>query len=289
VSAGQAESRPVSAPIRTSWGAATDRGRRRADNQDALLASPPVFVVADGMGGHEHGAAAAAAAVSSFAELAGRATASSADLLECLRSAGALVDALSATSAGGAAGTTVTAVAVGDEDGVPYWVVLNLGDSRTYRLSGGELVQISIDHSEVQELVDSGQLAAEMAQLDPRRNVVTRALGAYTAPEPDLWLIPAETGDRLLLCSDGLTNELSDARIRAVLLGVADPDAAARALVAEAVVAGGRDNVTVVVVDALEVAGQGTDLDTAPALDAAAPDEIEEVTLPSVARKGEGA
>jgi protein phosphatase len=138
-------------------------------------------------------------------------------------------------------------------DGVGYWLAVNLGDSRTYRLSEGDLEQISVDHSVVQELIDSGLLTADAAARDSRRNVITRAIGGGSDSEADYWLIPAEVGDRILVCSDGLPGELDRNAIHAVLLAESDPQAAATRLVHEAMLRGGRDNITALVVDAVAV------------------------------------
>jgi protein phosphatase len=127
-------------------------------------------------------------------------------------------------------------------------MVFNIGDSRVYRLSGDRLEQLTVDHSEVQELVLAGVITREQARTHPRRNVVTRALGSDVGLLPDHWLLPAIGGDRYLICSDGLFSELPD-EVILPLLAVGTPERAAEALVAAANDAGGRDNVTVVVVD----------------------------------------
>ena len=123
------------------------------------------------------------------------------------------------------AGTTLSGVVVVEQMGVPYWLVLNIGDSRTYRLSQGELSQVSVDHSEVQELVDAGQITPAQAAVHPRRHVVTRALGTGDEAEADYWLLPIEEGDRILVCSDGLNGELDDQHISNILRSQADPQA----------------------------------------------------------------
>lgn len=170
------------------------------------------------------------------------------------------------------AGTTVTGAwltTIGDTD---MWFIFNVGDSRTYRLlrvdeesgeelpnislSGGAdenltLEQITVDHSEVQYLVDTGQITALEALTHPRRNVITRALGTGNYWEPDFWVIPAKAGDRLMLCSDGLSGELSHNYMARVLASVQHPQDAAEVLQMAALRAGGRDNITVIVVDAV--------------------------------------
>ena len=142
--------------------------------------------------------------------------------------------------------------------GVPCWLVFNVGDSRTYRLTGGQLQQITVDHSEVQELVDMGQITPDEALVHPRRHVVTRALGTGTDTEADYWLIPVEPGDRLLVCSDGLTGEVSDGQLQQILSTVANPQDACAAMVQAALRSGGRDNITVLVVD-IETADEGSE------------------------------
>lgn len=236
--------------MRTTWGSATDRGRVRPLNEDSLLAYPPVFMVADGMGGHSAGDVASRLAVEEFAQLAGRSTVTPDDVHDCIqRVAVRLRDAVD----GGTAGTTVAGAAVVAHEGASYWLVFNIGDSRVYRWTGGELEQISVDHSVVQELVDSGEIHPDQAREHPERHVITRAVGTGSEPDPDYWLIPAAPADRLLICSDGLTSELDDPTIARLLAAEPDPQGAAQLLVTSAVEAGGRDNVSAVVVDVATV------------------------------------
>ncbi|KGJ79656.1 serine/threonine protein phosphatase [Cryobacterium roopkundense] len=242
------------APIAVSVGAATDVGLRRQSNEDAYLAQGSLYLVADGMGGHVAGEIASATVISAFTDLSLRPSVTLDRLRETFADAVARVAALP-VGAGAGAGTTLTGVAIGSLDQNAYWIVLNLGDSRTYRLSSRVLEQISVDHSVVQELVDSGELTAAQAATNAQRNIVTRSIGAGSRSEPDYWFIPAEPGDRILVCSDGLTGELSDEHIRSILNAEPEPQAAAARLVREALQRGGRDNVTVVVVDALSILG----------------------------------
>jgi protein phosphatase len=263
----------MTSPIVALSGAATDAGLRRQLNEDAFLSVPPVFLVADGMGGHERGEVASAAAIAEFAGFAGRASLTIEDVRAALARARRSVDGLSVDAAIGA-GTTLSGVVIADVAGEGYWLAMNLGDSRTYRLAGGRLEQISVDHSVVQELMDRGELTPEDALRDRRRNVITRALGAGSDADADFWMIPAAQGDRILVCSDGLPTELPAERIRTILAIEAHPQAAATRLVHEAVLHGGRDNITAVVVDAVAVArrgaaapaedGPGVDSDTLP-------------------------
>jgi len=254
-------------------GSATHPGLRRALNEDAHLASAPVFLVADGMGGHEAGERASAAVIAEFAGYIGRPSLGLDDVRHALSVSRERVEELS-TSGNGRAGTTLSGVFIASVDGMGYWLAVNIGDSRTYRLADGELEQISVDHSVVQELIESGELTPEDAASDRRRNIITRAIGASSTGDADYWMFPAELGDRILVCSDGLTSEVADTRIREILASEPDPQKAADVLTDDAVSAGGRDNITVIVVDAVSVASRpGTlmatddtdiDLDTRP-------------------------
>ena len=141
-------------------------------------------------------------------------------------------------------------------------MVFNVGDSRVYRLAADRIVQLTVDHSEVQELVLAGVLTREQARTHPRRNIVTRALGSAPTVHSDHWLLPAVGGDRFLICSDGLSGELPD-EVILPLLTVGVPQQAAEALVAAANDAGGRDNVTAVVVD---IVGDAWPADDTPTL-----------------------
>lgn len=257
--------------IQLAWGACTDRGLRRQVNEDSFVAEPPVFFVADGMGGHEAGAEASRAALAGFRALAGAESVGVAQVEEAFRDAVSAVRSIETDRT--AAGTTLSGAAVTEQGGAPYWLILNIGDSRTYRFARGRLDQVSIDHSAVQDLVDRGQLDAHEAERHPQRNVVTRAVGAGSVGAPDYWLLPASTGDRILICSDGLSKELSSDEIARVLGGEESPQAAAQRLVHEALLHGGRDNVTVVIVDAHGVVDRDDDA-TAPGGD------VDEDTVP---------
>ncbi|MDQ1217501.1 serine/threonine protein phosphatase PrpC [Microbacterium arborescens] len=266
--------------VRVGHGAATHAGLRGRANEDSYLAAAPVFVVADGMGGHEAGARASAAAVAEFEPLVGVAAVSNQDVRAAIERARANIDALA--SGQRAAGTTLTGVVLTRVGDAGYWLTLNIGDSRTYRWARGRLEQISVDHSVVQELVDSGQMDAETAARHARRNEITRALGAGSAGQADFWMLPAESGDRILVCSDGLSTELDDERIARILDEETEPQDAAQRLVHEALLHGGRDNVTVIVIDALGDAGDDV-YDTVPS---ARPDDADIDTRPRAAAAG---
>jgi protein phosphatase len=209
-------------------------------------------------------------------------TASAADLQACLLKA----DAAIRDATGARAGTTLSGVVVVEQMGLPYWLVMNIGDSRTYRLSQGEFAQISVDHSEVQELVDSGDITSEQAAVHPRRHVVTRALGTGDETEADFWLLPIQEGDRIMVCSDGLNGELSDDHMFRILSTVAHPQDAVDALIQAALRSGGRDNVTVIVVDAKNVLNDAGIAITAPRPEVGS--EVEEDTLPKAWVNGTG-
>jgi PPM family protein phosphatase len=231
-------------------GYGTDRGLSRELNEDSLIAVDPVFAVADGMGGHEAGEIASALCVQTLGNMsqlaAGVRSATAVVVQKCILAA----DSEIRNATGGRAGTTLSGVVVAEHMGVAYWLVMNIGDSRTYRLSGGEFRQISVDHSEVQELVEAGRITREEATVHPRRHVVTRALGTGGENEADFWLLPIQDGDRILVCSDGLTGELGDEHMFRILSTMEKPQDAVDALIKEALLSGGRDNITAIVVDA---------------------------------------
>jgi protein phosphatase len=249
---------PVTKRVELRHGAATDVGRVREVNEDALLAEPPVFVVADGMGGHEGGDVASRIVAEEFGRLAaegfdataGRETVE-ATLGRCqLRILEyAAQQAREGVSRRRSAGTTVVAALLVEDAGEPAWLLANLGDSRAYRVVDGRLEQVSTDHSLVQELVSAGRITPEEAAVHPERNVITRALGDSADPQPDFFLLGLADADRLLLCSDGVTGMLDDATVARVLADAPDARDAASRLVAAAVEAGGEDNATAIVVD----------------------------------------
>ena len=234
-----------------SWGAATDIGRKRALNEDSFLAEAPFFVVADGMGGHASGDVASAAVVQRLAEEGATDFAEPEQIMTALRIATADIT-LAADDDEIGVGTTATGAVLTLVDDDPYWAVFNIGDSRVYQLADGELTQITVDHSVVQELVDAGLLAQDEAEFHPDANIITRAVGFNSEPMADLWMLPARTGLRLLICSDGLTREVGDVALREMLSAGLGPQETATTLVDAALAAGGRDNITLVIVDVVE-------------------------------------
>jgi protein phosphatase len=259
--------------ITVEWGTATDRGLIRAVNEDSLLATPPVFLVADGMGGYQSGDTASAIVVEEFAIAPGVERVTPEWVMHSFDRA----DSRIRSGAGG--GTTVAGIAVVQQDSTPYWLVFNIGDSRVYRCIAGLFTQVSVDHSVVQELVDEGKIAAEAARFHPERHIITRAVGSAEPPHPDFWLLPAEVGERLLLCSDGLTSEVDAADIAKIVMGSGTPQEAADALVAQAISAGGRDNVTTIVVD---VVGVGEDAIGEAAVAGTEAGAVDEATRPRI-------
>jgi protein phosphatase len=231
--------------IRFSHGAATSVGRVRQVNEDSFLALPPLFVVADGMGGHGSGDLASRIAIEEMTRCAALRPLFAAAVLTALEQANReIIERDEANRMG----TTVTGLAGLESAGGDQLMVFNVGDSRVYRLAGGRLQQVTVDHSEVQELVLAGVITKEQARTHPRRNIVTRALGSDPSLLADHWLLPVVSGERFLVCSDGLFGELPDDEIHA-LGSAGPPQRSADELVAAAYEAGGRDNITVVIAD----------------------------------------
>lgn len=253
--------------------AASDTGRQRRANEDSLLARAPLFVVADGMGGAQAGEVASRIAVESFQPGLPESGEPELALAALARSANARIHELSSQHAEQAGmGTTLTAIFVGEEE----VAIAHVGDSRAYCLRDGELLRLTDDHSLVDELIRQGRLTPEEALEHPQRSVITRALGPEMSVEVDTRSFRARDGDVYLLCSDGLTTMLSEEQIAHVLLENPRLADAGRSLIAAANAAGGRDNITVVLVRLQELpagtpAAEPSDQDTAssPALDPA--------------------
>ncbi len=234
-------------------GSATDIGRVRTSNQDLSLEEGRLFAVADGMGGHVGGEVAARTAIDALrsaflhhASVTGLGEAVTEANLAVWERGQAQIDLQGM-------GTTLTAVAlVSGEDGHDVIALANVGDSRAYVWSQGRIVQATVDHSLAEEKHRQGELTEAEAAIHPQRHILTRALGVSSSVDVDLWKLNLATGDRILLCSDGLTNEVSVDQIAQVLGSVSDPAEAAQALVDAANEHGGNDNITVVVVDVLE-------------------------------------
>jgi len=256
--------------VQVAWGAATDAGGRRPVNEDAVLAQPPVFLVADGMGGHVHGAMASSIVVRTFAEFSDAwhpdVEVRGEHVLAAIHSAQARIRAELEQLGGGGitAGSTVAGAVLAAHEEKTYWLVFNVGDSRVYRFSGGELTQVSVDHSVVQEMLEAGALRPEQARDSRHRHVITRAVDSGPDTIADFWLLSAGSQDRLLMCSDGLLDELSEEQVASVLAEQELASAAAEGLLQDAISGGARDNVSVVVVD---LAGDADLAHTAPRME----------------------
>ena len=237
------------------WGAATHEGQLRSQNEDHHYVGENLFVVADGMDGHLAGEIASEMAVERLRDnLPGDAENTLDQLVAAIDQANdEIFDGSMHDPDKAGMGTTVTAVAVvaDPHDGQAFGIA-NVGDSRGYVMRHARLRQLTIDHSFVQELVAEGAISREEARYHPRRNIVTRALGIEPGVRVDSWTMPIFQGDRILLCSDGLVDEITDDHITELLLQHPDPNEAAQALVDAANEAGGRDNITVVIVDVIE-------------------------------------
>jgi protein phosphatase len=222
----------------------TDTGRKRRRNEDAYVVAPPLFAVADGMGGAQAGEVASKLAAAALEEAAGETGGGIERVVSLIQEANRRVYARAARDpAASGMGTTMTVALV--EDG--HVVIGHVGDSRAYRARGGRLDQLTDDHSLVNELMKSGRLSAEEAETHPQRSVITRALGTDPDVDVDAFAVEAQDGDVFLLCSDGLTTMVADERILDVLEHhCGDLDRAARTLVSEANRGGGEDNITVV-------------------------------------------
>ena len=229
----------------TTFGSRTDIGCLRDHNEDSLVVAPPLFAVADGMGGHAAGEVASEIAVNVLAERApahpdpealGRA------VEEANR---AIIVAAHEGRGREGMGTTMTAAMLEGE----RLIIAQVGDSRASLLHQGKLQQLTRDHSLMADMIEAGQLTPEEARTHPNRSVITRALGSDPHTQPDLYEINVETGDRLLICSDGLSGMVCDNDIESTLARVRDPQRCASQLVNEAIANGGHDNVTVIVAD----------------------------------------
>lgn len=226
------------------FGSRTDIGCIRERNEDSLVVSPPLFSVADGMGGHAAGDVASEVAVRTLQSKAP----DSADvdaLGEAVIAANHAVINEARRAGLQGMGTTMTAVIV-DGDRL---AIAHVGDSRAYLLHHGKLQQLTRDHSLMADMIEAGRLTPEEARHHPNRSIITRALGSDPNMEPDLYEVTASAGDRLLICSDGLSSMIEDEAIQSELARIRDPQRCASALVNDAIAAGGLDNVTVIVVD----------------------------------------
>lgn len=234
--------------LELQWSELTHRGRRREINQDAVMAQYPLFVVADGMGGHIGGEIASSSAVARLESVAAKGEVTPKSIEKALARAVSDIAAHPETTDEGT-GTTVTGVYLDTSTPEPTWVTLNIGDSRVYLFRDGGLAQVTTDHSVVQELISAGRLSPEEAENHPYGNVITRAVGPSDGVAPDYVRLEVLDGDRFVICSDGLTKELTDYGILHFLLQHDDPGAAADDMLEAALENGGRDNISIIVLD----------------------------------------
>lgn len=229
----------------STFGSRTDVGCLRDHNEDSLVVSPPLFAVADGMGGHAAGEVASEIAVNVLAEQAPAHPDANALGNAVVAANRAVLQGVHEGVGREGMGTTCTAAMLEGE----RLVIAQVGDSRAYLLHQGKLQQLTRDHSLMADMIEAGQLTPEEARTHPQRSVITRALGSDAHLHPDIYEINVETGDRLLICSDGLSGMIFDDQIENTLRRVQDPQRCASQLVNEAIAAGGHDNVTVIVAD----------------------------------------
>lgn len=241
-----------------SW-AVSDRGCVRELNEDRFLVEPAmgVWVVADGMGGHDAGEVASSAIVEHMATIG---IASSAPDLRSrfedrLARANDEIQAISRSRDGAVIGSTVAGLIAYGEQYAAIWA----GDSRIYLVRGGRIVRLSRDHTEVQELLDRGLISPEQARTWPRRNVITRAVGAMPEVKTDIEQGQLQSGDVFLLCSDGLTAHVGDEEMGNAVAG-RDPREACELLIETTLARGGSDNVTVIVVHCRQAGSETTDV-----------------------------
>ena len=228
-----------------AFGSRTDVGLVREHNEDSLTVTPPLFAVADGMGGHAAGEVASEIAIQTLQTHAPQ-TADGDDLARAVVEANrAIIRGANEGLGRRGMGTTMTAAILEGS----RLVIAQVGDSRAYLLHQGQLQLITRDHSLMAELIESGQITPEQAKTHPQRSVITRALGSDPKTLPDIYEISVEEGDRLLLCSDGLSGMVDDSLLESTLIRISNPQKCADALVDEALAAGGHDNITAVVVD----------------------------------------
>ena len=232
----------------------SDKGPVRKNNQDCVYTSDApigdllnVFMVADGMGGHAAGELASRTAVNS--------------MLDCIRSSSEKNPAVSLKKAVRAANKAVYERSLEDmsREGMGTTMVactfienvlqaVNVGDSRMYVVTARDIRQITVDHSLVEEMIRRGGLTRDKARNHPEKNVITRAVGIKPDVEPDVFSVILESGDTVLLCTDGLTNMVTDDRIRQIISGASDIATAAEKLIGEANENGGLDNISVVLI-----------------------------------------
>lgn len=244
-SSSQQTSESTISVVSSFYGSRTEIGNVREHNEDSLTVLPPLFAVADGMGGHEAGEVASEIAINTLNDLAPQ-TADAEALARAVMAAN--LNVIKAPSNGigrEGMGTTLTAAILEKE----RLIIAQVGDSRAYLLHNGRLQQLTRDHSLMADMIEAGQLTEAEARVHPNRSVITRAIGSDPHMQPDLYELNVETGDRLLLCSDGICTMIEDSTIQAIMRQAASAQECADQLVEAALDAGGFDNATAVVVD----------------------------------------
>ena len=228
-----------------AYGARTDVGRMRDNNEDNYVAAPPLYAVADGMGGHEAGEVASKIAVTVLEQQAPTTLDANALSNAVVTANYAIMRAVEDGHGAEGMGCTLTAAMVKGE----RLLIAQVGDSRAYLLHQSHLQQITRDHSLMSLLIETGQITPEEAETHPQRSVITRALGGSVDTVPDIYELNVSAGDRLLLCSDGLSNMVSEDDLTEILTRFRDPQRCANQLIKRANMNGGNDNITAVVVD----------------------------------------
>ncbi len=240
----------------------TDIGHRRDVNEDSMLVGSRIWAVADGMGGHAAGDVASSLMVKRLKEFEDLTDFNPTDVINLIHQAND--DILSYAKENPQAwglGTTISGVAEVIVDGTARWAIFNVGDSRVYRFLDGEFERATVDHSETEELIRQGKITEEDARNHHLRNIITRSVGAIPPPDVDLWVLPQTEGELFLVCSDGLTSEVTDDRIAQILVDAPDVKEAATVLVSEVLAGEARDNITVVLVQVDSKAKPNSKLD----------------------------
>jgi protein phosphatase len=233
---------PVEAGVRS------DVGRVRRQNEDNFIVGKRIWAVADGMGGQAAGAVASSIVIEQLENCDNTAILSPDDIIQAVTTINrAILSYGRVNEAAEGLGSTICGLARIQLAQAEHWAVFHIGDSRVYRYVDGHLTRQTVDHSEVEELVQAGQIDPDQARSHPKRNVLTRSLGQFPPPRPDILILPPIPGEVFVICSDGLTGEVSDAEIGAVLAKMSDPDDAAEQLLELALANGGCDNITIIV------------------------------------------
>ncbi len=252
--------------------ALTSTGQVRDHNEDAVYAGQSLWAVADGMGGHAAGDVASAIVVEVCGEVdrpGGLAVPEVSQLAEVANARIVAYGEAHPEAAG--LGTTFSGIAAVTVADLPHWAVFNVGDSRVYRWADGVLARATVDHSHVEELLLAGVVTEQQARHLSTRNVITRSLGTVPPPVVDVWVLPCTPGERFLICSDGLSNELSDAALAAIVNNAADPTDAVTWLVSEANQHGGHDNISAIVVATAGSVAESDDGPTVPRVELETP------------------